>query len=287
MSSQLKSTFTLLLILTISGVVLSQMGLYLVHFLFGWEFASFNLFQYCLNLIEDGVSSHVVVNLILNMLIVYTFLYVFWYIAKQAILIYRINKKWNGMKNYVLSDVLNQLYSHSKRKITVMNANNPFAFTMGFFRPHIVISTGLLDMLETDEVEAVILHETHHLQHFDPLKIFLVTLLSEVMWYVPFTKHLAHDYKTLRELLADQYAIRKMGTSEHLGRALLKLAKNAPSRFNVMAVSVTETTINYRIKQLLDPDRPVRLPVLVKPKPLVVSTISLLILISMVLGGCA
>ena len=48
---------------------------------------------------------------------------------------------------------------------------------MGFVRPKIVLSTGLMSLLNDDELKAVIYHEMYHKENRDPLKnIFDVTL---------------------------------------------------------------------------------------------------------------
>jgi Zn-dependent protease with chaperone function len=147
----------------------------------------------------------------------------------------------------------------------VISHSMPVAVTMGLLKPRIVISSGLLSLMEEDEIEAVIEHEKYHLRHKDPLQMFLLSMLSVSMWYIPIFKWLSEKYNLIIELMADKHAISKVGKSDVLGSALLKILKQGPLPVLTHShASFAETSINVRIVHILDPHTrlSIKLPIL-------------------------
>jgi Zn-dependent protease with chaperone function len=68
---------------------------------------------------------------------------------------------------------------------------------MGFLNPKIILSTGLFNLLDKNELEAAIYHELYHKKHRAPLKIFLLSLFASIL------KWFHQKYKIIREVLAD------------------------------------------------------------------------------------
>lgn len=58
-------------------------------------------------------------------------------------------------------------------RVDVVRSEQPYAYCYGLLRPRICLSTGLVHLLDDEELEAVLLHERYHLQNYDPLKIVL------------------------------------------------------------------------------------------------------------------
>lgn len=77
------------------------------------------------------------------------------------------------------------------RPVVLIKDSAMAAFTHGFLRPRIYISTGLLASLDGDEKRAVFLHELHHRRRLDPLRFFLLNLLKDSFFYIPAIKYLA------------------------------------------------------------------------------------------------
>ena len=73
-----------------------------------------------------------------------------------------------------------------KPKIAVMNTAIPNAFATGKTPKSSVVcvSTGLLNLLETEELEGVIAHELAHIRNRDVLVLTLASLFSTVAWYL-------------------------------------------------------------------------------------------------------
>lgn len=117
----------------------------------------------------------------------------------------------------------------------------------GLSRPRIYVTSGLLNALEVDEVEAVLRHERHHLLQRDPLRSLLWTVLDNACWW---TAPGGEQVRLHRELAADRAAI-VAGQRLPLARALLKLLERGSTpghtTLAISGLSVTEA----RIEQLL------------------------------------
>lgn len=245
----------------ISLFILIQMGLYVTQKLSGIPI--YNVFKECTSLMQRFGMGWMA--LLLDILVVSTPLLVVWFIYKQLYLSRRMYKKLSSMQDASITAALNEKYNDGMDGILVVSHADPIALTMRFFRPRIVLSTGLLQLLDTGELEALIRHEIFHMKHRDPLKIFIMVVCSSVLWYVPILKWCSKQYKAAREVLADSCAIEAMGTAESLGSALLKLLRrNQTKRYPFTYASFAESSINYRIKYLIDPQDELsfRLPVI-------------------------
>jgi beta-lactamase regulating signal transducer with metallopeptidase domain len=99
------------------------------------------------------------------------------------------------------------------------------AFTHGIIRPRIYISTALIKGLDRSELNAVLLHEKHHITQRAPLKSFFTTLLRDTFFYIPIGGYLDDRLRLLREHEADDSAAQKSGSVLGLSSALLKLAR--------------------------------------------------------------
>ena len=73
-----------------------------------------------------------------------------------------------------------------KPRIAVINTKLPNAFATGKTPSSsiVTVTTGLMDELETEELEGVIAHELSHVKNRDVLVITLASLFSTVAWYL-------------------------------------------------------------------------------------------------------
>jgi heat shock protein HtpX len=73
-----------------------------------------------------------------------------------------------------------------KPKIAVINTRMPNAFATGKGPKSsvVAVTTGLMDTLDTEELEGVIAHELTHIRNRDVLVITLASLFSTVAWYL-------------------------------------------------------------------------------------------------------
>ncbi|GAB6171486.1 hypothetical protein JCM15765_09640 [Paradesulfitobacterium aromaticivorans] len=133
-------------------------------------------------------------------------------------------------------------------KLLFVTEAYPIAFTFGLFKPRIVISDCLVEMLEPKELKAVLLHEKCHVMKKDPFKIFLLRALFNKVSALGVITRLMQSFSVTMELQADKYAQRSLGVDQQfLASALLKLIKFefTPPRFAVGVTYVLEARIEH------------------------------------------
>jgi heat shock protein HtpX len=74
----------------------------------------------------------------------------------------------------------------SKPRIAVIDKDMPNAFATGRGKKSsvVAVTTGLLNILDTEELEGVIAHELTHIRNRDALVLTLASLFSTVAWYL-------------------------------------------------------------------------------------------------------
>ncbi|MEZ2661696.1 M56 family metallopeptidase, partial [Aneurinibacillus aneurinilyticus] len=181
-----KSFLVIGLSLLIAILVWSQIGMYLVHILFGVSI-QVNFFKFCISLFREGSFYYFLIIILLNTLIIYTVLITLIRIGQQYFLYSRFRKKIFALRNIEITGSLIRAFQRQNQDIIVINHEQLLAFTMGFRRPCIVLSTGLIEILEDHELEAVVEHETFHQLNYDSLKSFTLQLISQSLWFIPLT----------------------------------------------------------------------------------------------------
>lgn len=107
-------------------------------------------------------------------------------------------------------------------RIDVVDATRPFAFTYGWLRPRVCLSTGLVQLLDAKELEAVLHHEGWHVVRRDPLRLLLAQTAGAAFAIVPEIRRLVQDYTLAIEVAADQHVVTIMGNPRWLASALIK-----------------------------------------------------------------
>ncbi|MFD1139289.1 M56 family metallopeptidase [Paenibacillus urinalis] len=250
--------------MAITAAIFIQMGLYGLHMI--WDVPmTFNLLTWCTHWMKElGLWS--LIHL-LNVLVLSTFLLMLLYIIKHAVRTMNVNKYIRWLKDDTMSKELASRYKHLhlEQQMIVISAAEPVALAFGMFRRRIVLSTGLIDMLDEQELTAVLYHEYYHLRHYDPLKTFLLTLSVSILGYVPILKNILANYKMVREILADNYAIKQSGSAVGIGGALIKLIRSGRRDHRLFTGAVVspfaaDVSINDRISRILEPDKELLLP---------------------------
>jgi len=112
-----------------------------------------------------------------------------WYFSDKIVL-------WSSGAKAVTTDQFPELHnlverivarnSLPKPKIAIINTRMPNAFATGKGRKSsvVAVTTGLMDILNTEELEGVIAHELTHIRNRDVLVLTLASLFSTVAWYL-------------------------------------------------------------------------------------------------------
>lgn len=106
--------------------------------------------------------------------------------------------------------------------LRVLNHPSPTAYCLPGHQQRIVLSAGTLDLLATEEVEAVLAHERAHLGARHDLVLELFTVLHRAVPSVLRCEVALAETRLLVEALADRSAIRAVG-ARPLARALVAL----------------------------------------------------------------
>lgn len=231
----------------------------------------------------DRLQCATVTYIVFDLLIGYTLVMAVWRFMTQMYWSRQWLKRFRTAKHDKLTKRLNYKYSSLNTEIIVVRDEAFVALTIGIWRPIIVVSTAVLDTFSDDEVKAIMLHEWHHCLNRDNSKTFLATLVAEAFRYWPMMKPLFRYYQTWTELLADRFVIRQMGTELHLASALLKLAKLGRMQKHAAALHFATGTMHYRMMQVLEPEKALKIKVSLF-RPIFVS-LSLMLLL--MLGGDA
>lgn len=248
-----RSTFMLTLSLVISSTILLQMGLYLVSILAGWNM-KFNFVAFCHGWLKAfGLTF---LEYALDALVICTLAFFVWRISAQWIQTARLKKQLERYRDHKLTAEINQDFAKNTEEIMVLSHPIPLAITIGLFQPCIIITTGLIRLLDSDELQAVLYHEMFHKKSRDPLRAFVLSLGASMFRYIPIQNWLHQKYRAIQEVLADDFAITQQETTVHLGGALLKMLK--AGRVESMTgtyVSFADTAVHERIECIMDPER--------------------------------
>ena len=135
-----------------------------------------------------------------------------------------------------------------KDKINLVDCETPFCFCSGFISPRIHLSRDMAGKLTPEELEAVLLHEQHHIQNRDPFKILLGSIAVSALFFVPVLKDMFERYLMEKELAADQSAIRHQGHKRGIAGAMYKMLEQKPAALDSPVASgghFLEARIDY------------------------------------------
>lgn len=172
------------------------------------------------------------------------------------------------------------LCSHVSRSpilenVMVFEDRLPLAFTAGFLKPRIFLSTKLVDILDENELRAVVLHESHHQRSRDPLKGLAASFISDFLFFLPASNFLKKAFHLTSELTADAHSVNSQVDPLDLASSLLKV-----QRFNGPAASWFFDPTTERAKYLLG--QPSRIPLPLRRTFLTIILLAVAALIALV-----
>jgi len=112
-------------------------------------------------------------------------------------------------------------------RLLMLDTAAPLAFTVGAWRPAIVLSPWVVETLDAEELEAVLAHELSHVARRDYLLMLIATMLRNTFFYLPQSHIAYHLLVEEKERASDDLAI---GGSAHplaLASALTKVWRSA------------------------------------------------------------
>lgn len=112
------------------------------------------------------------------------------------------------------------------KKARIIEIAFPYIAQIGLYKPELTISRGLLEILDSEHLQAVLAHEQAHKKYRDTFWFFLLGWLHTFTAYLPRTEFLWQELLLLRELRADWQAASKVDPLL-LAESLLIVTRNS------------------------------------------------------------
>lgn len=133
----------------------------------------------------------------------------------------------------------------------------PTLFTIGWWKPRIIISESLYQSLQEDERLAAFAHEYAHIRRYDVLARAFLNAWIDLFWFIPAMSSLRSLVELRQELIADTDAIHQTGSQPMLSALTTTLtidyAKTLRNEQPGLAIASFGAT-NQRLQQLLGQD---------------------------------
>ena len=137
-----------------------------------------------------------------------------------------------------------------KGKVHLLDSEAPLCFCAGFIRPRVYLSRRTVEKLTPEELEALLLHEKHHMESYDPLKILLGKLVVSALFFIPVLPAILKRYLIEKEIAADQRAIQYQGHRRGIAGTLEKLLQEPLSAPAEGLTAGGAEALAYRIDHL-------------------------------------
>ena len=141
-----------------------------------------------------------------------------------------------------------RLSHHQVGPVEVIAHDQPFAFTLPGRAGHIVMSSGLVEFLDEDELSVVLTHERAHGRHRHDRYLVIAKLAVAV---APMLRPLSSRLEFSLERWADESAALACDDRTFVARTLGKVALGAPSP--MMSLSFAGLGVPARMTALLEP----------------------------------
>jgi len=129
-------------------------------------------------------------------------------------------------------------------------SHGPAAFTAGLFRPRIYISGSVLAMLDSHELELLLLHEIRHCRSRDPFRSLFATIVGDFFFWLPAMGRLEERIMSKIEFGADDAAARMDRAG--LARTILKVAELGVAETSCGVVAFARSScVPIRVRRLL------------------------------------
>jgi Zn-dependent protease with chaperone function len=90
--------------------------------------------------------------------------------------------------------------------VRIVEAIAPYSAQIGFWQPELIVTQGLLDLLDSAHLKAVLAHEIAHYRYRDTFWFFWLGWVRRVTAWLPQTEAMWQELLSLREVRADRWA---------------------------------------------------------------------------------
>jgi Zn-dependent protease with chaperone function len=138
--------------------------------------------------------------------------------------------------------------------LVVVDDDAPTAYCMGFVKPWVVVTSGLVERLTEPSLRAVLAHETSHRRRRDPFRSALATSVARGLFFVPSLRDLAAATLAENEISADAKAIGLVGRGNLVTGLLAVVGHPVPAGSAAIA---THGLLQLRLDALESGRRPI------------------------------
>ena len=137
--------------------------------------------------------------------------------------------------------------------VRIVESADPLACTAGLLHPYIVVSTGLLRLLDRDGQEVVVAHERAHVRGWHPFLLFVGRVVSRAFGFLPPVRRAVDDLLLGLELAADASAARAVGDPLAVARVLTTLADRTYQNLHAEGqLGADGSDVAARVHRLID-----------------------------------
>ncbi len=159
-----------------------------------------------------------------------------------------------------LIDHLAQQSGFARPCMQLTHLNRPFALLYGIRRPTIVLSSWMVEYLDSQELEAVLVHELAHVRRHHYLLNWIALILRDAFFYLPTSRIAYRQFHYEKELVCDELVVqvtrRPLALASALTKVWLYLVDNPPSTLVQNLLGRSES-ISDRVDRLLNKRRPI------------------------------
>jgi Zn-dependent protease with chaperone function len=138
----------------------------------------------------------------------------------------------------------------------IIKTNFPYIAQIGFWKPELVVSQGLFNVLDEEHLQAVLAHEQAHYYYRDTFSFFWLAFLNSFTKWLPNTEALWQELLLLREIRADRKAAQEVDElllAESLLIVVETASKSTPFiRENSFCAAFNEAIPSNRLEERIE-----------------------------------
>ena len=133
---------------------------------------------------------------------------------------------------------------------TVVESEEPIAYTVGLRRRMVVVSSGMLAGLTGEERAAILAHERAHVRGRHTALLTVARIVGRAFRSLPPVRTATRHLVLGLEAAADDAAAREMGDPVPVARALVRLAERSAQGLPASALGASESDVVTRVRRL-------------------------------------
>lgn len=159
-------------------------------------------------------------------------------------LTYKSYRSISSLGNYPQRLVENKI-------VRLIDTELPYSAQVGFWQPKLVVSTGMVERLKRENLNAVLAHEQAHLYYRDTFWFFWLGWMRSFTFWLPNTEVLWQELLLLRELRADRKAAQEVDFLL-LAESLITVAKAPLNSAIPLSASFNSYSMGDRLNERIN-----------------------------------